>query len=116
MVNFPGRHDRRRRVLKDDLLSGSAARTAHRVAPASDAEDAPRYSDAAGVENHPQVTDFVPRRYGTIAMLIFFGAVLTAASAAAHYFMLPILASQGMDTAVFDLGARGRVGLWKEGG
>src|SRR4051812_682669 len=112
MVNFPGRHDRRRRVLKDDLLSASAARTAHRVAPASDAEDAPRYSDAAGVENHPQVTDFVPRRYGTIAMLMFFGAALTAASAAAHYFVLPILASQGMDTAAFDLGARGSLASW----
>ena len=31
--------------------------------------DAPRYSDAAGVENHPQITDFVPRRYRTIALL-----------------------------------------------
>src|SRR5436853_2973049 len=112
MVNFPGRHDRRRRVLKDDLLSGSVARTAHRVAPASDAEDAPRYSDAAGVENHPQVTDFVPRRYGTIAMLVFFGAVLTAVSAAAHYFVLPILTAEDMYTPAFDLAAQGSLASW----
>ena len=36
----------------------------------SSTDDAPRYSDAAGVENHPQVTDFVPRRYRTIVTLV----------------------------------------------
>ena len=49
------------------------------------ASDAPRYSDAAGVENHPQVTDFVPRRYRTIAMFVLIGAGLTATMAALHY-------------------------------
>src|SRR5690242_18669335 len=112
MVNFPGRSDRRRRVLKEEVLSASGARTAHRNANTYANEDAPRYSDAAGVENHPQVTDFVPRRYGTIAMLVFFGAVLTTASAAAHYFVLPILTDQGMYTPAFDLAAQGSLASW----
>src|SRR5262252_8477665 len=73
MVNFPGRSDRRRRVLKEEVLSASA-RAKSRSNDRDDAgEDAPRYSEAAGVENHPQVTDFVPRRYSTIAMLGLFG-------------------------------------------
>ena len=37
------------------------------------ASQAPRYSDAAGVENHPQITDFVPRRYRTIVLLLMAG-------------------------------------------
>src|SRR3954468_9168913 len=116
MVNFPGRHDRRRRVLKDDLLSGSAGRTAHRVAPACDAEDAPRYSDAAGVENHPQVTDFVPRRYGTIAVVGLFGLALTGLTSALHFFVLPMAMSGGMySAAAFDVTARGNLTAWLAG-
>src|SRR3954464_1751196 len=107
MVNFPGRHDRRRRVLKEEVLSASGTRSPLRMADPSQFENAPRYTDAAGVENHPQVTDFVPRRYGTIAMLVMCGAVLTAASAAAHYFLLPLAAAQGMNGAAFDLAADG---------
>jgi hypothetical protein len=76
-------------------------------------DDAPRYSDAAGVENHPQITDFVPRRYGTIALLVMFGAAVTAFSAAVHYFVLPIAASHGINsTAAFDLAARGNLTEW----
>ena len=56
MVNFPGRSDRRRRVLKEEVRTASGPRV---TLQADVADDAPRYSDAAGVENHPQVTDFV---------------------------------------------------------
>jgi len=110
MVNFPGRNDRRRRVLTEEVRSASSSRTAHRV---DVADDAPRYSDAAGVENHPQVTDFVPRRYSTIALLGLFGAAATAVTAALHYFVLPIAASHGMESrAAFDLTARGNLTEW----
>jgi hypothetical protein len=110
MVNFPGRNDRRRRVLTEEVRSASISRTAHR---ADVSDDAPRYSDAAGVENHPQVTDFVPRRYSTIALLGLFGAAATAVTAALHYFVLPIAASHGMySSAAFDLTARGNVTEW----
>ena len=42
------------------------------------ADTAPRYSDAAGVEHHPQVTDFLPRRYRTIASAALAGVAVTA--------------------------------------
>jgi hypothetical protein len=110
MVNFPGRSDRRRRVLTEEVRSASSSRAAHR---ADVADDAPRYSDAAGVENHPQVTDFVPRRYSTIALLGLLGAAATAVTAALHYFALPIAASRGMySSAAFDLTARGNLTEW----
>jgi hypothetical protein len=110
MVNFPGRNDRRRRVLKEEVRSASGARATLRT---DVADDAPRYSDAAGVENHPQVTDFVPRRYSTIALLGLFGTAATAVTGALHYFVLPIAASRGMNSAAaFDLTARGNLTEW----
>ncbi len=102
MVNFPGRNDRRRRVLKEELLAASSSRVTLGVnADAESADGAPRYSDAAGVENHPQITDFVPRRYGTIAILTLGGAATTSVSAAIHYFVLPIAATRGMNIGRF---------------
>jgi hypothetical protein len=114
MVNFPSRNDRRRRVLKDEILSASSSRATVRTDRPTDAGgDAPRYSDAAGVENHPQVTDFVPRRYGTIALVGLFGVGLTGLAAALHYFALPVAASRGMSSAAaFDLAARGNLTDW----
>lgn len=114
MVNFPGRNDRRRRVLKEEVLSASSSRAALRAESDSDsANQVSRYSEAAGVENHPQITDFVPRRYGTIALLVLVGAAVTALTAAIHYFVLPIAVSRGMtSTAAFELGARGNLTEW----
>ncbi len=109
MVNFPGRNDRRRRVLTEEVRSASGARATLRT---DAADDAPRYSDAAGVENHPQVTDFVPRRYSTIALLALFGAAATAVTASLQYFVLPIATSHGMNSAAFDLTARGNLTSW----
>src|ERR1700748_1967812 len=87
MVNFPGRNDRRRRVLKEEVLSGSSSRTTPRADSSSEANDsAPRYTDAAGVENHPQVTDFIPRRYRTIVTLLAVGLAVTSGLAALDYF------------------------------
>ncbi len=113
MVNFPGRNDRRRRVLKEEVLSTSNAHAALRCqADSGAANRAPRYSDAADVENHPQVTDFVPRRYSTIALLVLVGVASTASTAAIHYFVLPIATSLGMRSTAFDLAARGNLQSW----
>ncbi len=90
MVNFPGR-DRRRRVLKDEVLAASNKQAALRaVSDDGLSDDAPRYSDAAGVENHPQVTDFVPRRYRTIITLLVAGLGATSGLAALDYFAAAI--------------------------
>src|SRR5262245_16469942 len=110
MVNFPGRNDRRRRVLKEEVRSATGSRAAVR---ADVADDAPRYSDAAGVEHRPQVTDFVPRRYSTIALLGLLGVAATGVTAALHYFALPIAVSRAMNSsAAFDLTARGNLTEW----
>ena len=93
MVNFPGR-DRRRRVLKDEVLAASNNHSAMRAAADASADDAPRYSDAAGVENHPQVTDFIPRRYRTIAVLVLIGVGTTTVLAALDYFAGAIAQAQ----------------------
>ena len=55
-------------MLNEEALSASSAHTraCGPVTPDEPAEGAPRYSEAAGVEHHPQVTDFLPRRYRTI--------------------------------------------------
>lgn len=78
---------RRRRVMKEEVLSASFA------AYGTDAQqrnlepgDTPRYGAGANIENHPQVTDFVPRRYRMIALIAFLGiAVGTFAEVMAQY-------------------------------
>ncbi|MCC7475366.1 MAG: hypothetical protein IT425_08220 [Pirellulales bacterium] len=111
MVNFPGR-DRRRRVLKDEVLSATSNRAASAETREAD-DDAPRYSDAAAVENHPQITDFIPRRYRTIATLVLFGVGTTGSLAALDYLAVPIATAVGLrSTAVFDLSATGSIVTW----
>lgn len=97
MVNFPGR-DRRRRVLKDEVLAASAN---HAISNNREDEEtvAPRYSEAAGVEHHPQITDFIPRRYRTITTIVFAGAAVTATLSAFEFFVLPLSAMQGLKNA-----------------
>ena len=79
-----------------------------RCAPVHDdepADNAPRYSDAAGVENHPQVTDFVPRRYRTIAVLVLAGVDVDRRSRGAALLRRPVAAAwyAGDAAATFDL-------------
>jgi hypothetical protein len=114
MVNFPGRNGRRRRVLNDEVLAASGSRAAYRTVDADDDEyAAPRYSDAAGVEHHPQITDFVPRRYRTIAGLVVVGTASTLALAALHYASGQIAAAIGAtDLAAANLGSHGSVAGW----
>jgi hypothetical protein len=79
MASFPGRNDRRRRVLNEEVLSASRSHLALRAAPAERAEG--RYGEAAGVERHPHVSDFVPRRLGSIAFFAAVGIVTAGAVA-----------------------------------
>ena len=113
MVNLPGR-DRRRRILKDEILSASNNHASLRTtSDGGTSGDAPRYTDAAGVENHPQITDFIPRRYPTIAILVMIGAGLTTAMAALHDFARPIAAATGLqNTAAIEFDAYGSLSSW----
>jgi hypothetical protein len=114
MVNFPGRNSRRRRVLNEEVLSASASHLAVRsVARDDEASDAPRYSDAAGVENHPQVTDFVPRRYPTIALLVLAGIATSSVLGLLDYFRASIAARLGAsNVGALDSSAGGSVSAW----
>jgi hypothetical protein len=113
MVNLPGRNDRRRRVLKEEILSASSSQAVSRPVATGSAGDSPRYSDAAGVENHPQITDFIPRRHGTIAMLVLLGLATTATLSGLHYFSGTIGALAGLQqTSPFDMEAAGSMAAW----
>jgi hypothetical protein len=114
MVNFPGRNGRRRRVLNEEVRAASGAHAARQSAVTSGpAGQAPRYSDAAGVENHPQITDFVPRRYRAIVMLVLTGAASTVSLGALHYFAPTIAALAGAASLrPLDLSAPGSIAAW----
>ena len=118
MSRFLGRDSRRRRVLNEEALSASTAHLAMRAGAADEpAEGAPRYSDAAGVEHHPQVTDFFPRRFRTIGALAAVGVVATAAIEALHWFVAPLAGTYGFESAAaFDLDGRRRSGGVAVGG
>jgi hypothetical protein len=101
-------------VLNEEVLSASSAHLALRAAiPDDAADDTPRYSEAAGVENHPQVTDFLPRRFGTIILLTLSGLGSIAALLALDRFALPVLAEYAPEAArVLDLAAPGNLAAW----
>jgi hypothetical protein len=114
MSRFLGRDSRRRRVLSEEALSASTAHLALRAStPEEPADVAPRYSDAAGIEHHPQVTDFLPRRFRSIGLLALIGVVTTAAVEALHWFVVPMASVYGgASTAAFDLSLSGGVAAW----
>ncbi len=114
MVNFPGRTGRRRRVLKDEVLAASNSRVALRAVADDDwAHPAPRYSNAAGVENHPQITDFVPRRYRTIVLLVLTGTTTTVTLAALDYTAPSLAAAVGLaGLPPFNVASPGSLAAW----
>lgn len=114
MALFSGRTGRRRRVLNEEVLSASST---HHVMRAVDREatdeEAPRYSDAASVENHPQVTDFVPRRFRTLAMVVAIGLGSTAVLEVLHNYAGRLSEVLGpWATAAIDLTASGSLAAW----
>jgi hypothetical protein len=115
MANFLGRNNRRRRVLNEDALAASTSHVALRVRHDDEnpADGAPRYSDAAGVEHHPQVTDFLPRRYRTIVMAAVAGVVVTATVVALDWFSVPWAVRLGLtDEVPLAYGAAEGLAAW----
>jgi len=113
MSSFLGRNSRRRRVLHEEALSASSAHLALRVDDDESTAGGPRYSDAAGVEHHPQVTDFLPRRYRSIGLTAMVGVATTAAVEALYWFVVPAAGKYGFDVAAaFELTAVGGVAGW----
>ena len=74
---------------------------------------APRYCEAAGVEHHPQVTDFVPRRYRSLALLTVAGLGNVAGLGVLDHWAGTIAAALGRTTtAPFDFAAPGSLAAW----
>ncbi len=78
---------RRRRVLNEEVLSASNI-AIHTGGGASDFEpgDTPRYGAGANIENHPQVTSFVPRRFRTLCGLAAVGVAVAAGAETVAFF------------------------------
>ena len=78
MAHNSARIGRRRRVLNEEALAASAmgitARSRDELSRTPG--DTPRYGAGANIENHPQVTDFVPRRYRVITLVMMVGIAL----------------------------------------
>jgi hypothetical protein len=107
MASSMARDGRRRRVLNDEVRSASGVNLAPFHTAGGD-PDAPRYGEQAGVEHHPQVTDFVPRRKRTMLVTLLAGLSTAAAAQALIYFAEPIAAAvPGTTVALVDKLAHG---------
>ncbi|HEX6960633.1 MAG TPA: hypothetical protein VF175_02105 [Lacipirellula sp.] len=71
MAAHMARDGRRRRVLNEEVLTASSLSVAAYEQAAE--PEAPRYGEQASVENHPQVTDFVPRRKWAVMATLLAG-------------------------------------------
>ncbi|MEM9658022.1 MAG: hypothetical protein AAF961_06645 [Planctomycetota bacterium] len=77
------RGGRRRRVLNEEVRATShLAITAVASDHDREADEVCRYGEQAHVENHPQITDFIPRRVGTVAAMLTVGLVVAGAAQA----------------------------------
>ena len=102
---------RRRRVLNDEVLNASGVAAAS-YGGALD-PDAPRYGEQANIENHPQVTDFVPRRKLAVLSTLLAGVGTAAATAAiAHNAETIAAALPGVSASELSAGMAGGVSAW----
>ncbi|MBA4107432.1 MAG: hypothetical protein C0485_16970 [Pirellula sp.] len=102
---------RRRRVLNDEVRNASGIAAAS-YGGALD-PDAPRYGEQANIENHPQVTDFVPRRKLAVLSTLLAGVGTAAATAAiAHYAETIAAALPGVSASELSAGMAGGVSAW----
>ncbi len=83
------RIDRRRRMLSEDWHQpqGDAPRAQSELNLLAEPR---RYTDAASVENHPQVTDFVPRRFRSYLALVGLAVAAMGGLAALHLQVAPL--------------------------
>ena len=91
MARNTARVGRRRRVLNEEVLSASNIATRSGTA-SRDLEpgDTPRYGAGANIENHPQVTSFVPRRFRTLSMIALFGLGTAAIAEVIAFYGRPL--------------------------
>ena len=100
------RGDRRRRVLADESRRAAEAKPL----PATEGS---RYTDAANIENHPQVTQFIPRRYRNYALSLGAAACAITGIQLLHVYSTRMaLAIDSGPIRAFDLTAGGGLAGW----
>ena len=103
MANHTARVGRRRRVLNEEVLSAGTLPNRDLACPPG---DTPRYGVGANIENHPQVTDLVPRRFRSVALILGIGISVGALAEMASYYseslseLLPTISAEEI-TSVF---------------
>ncbi|QDS99723.1 hypothetical protein [Adhaeretor mobilis] len=106
MASSRSRGDRRRRVLNEEARSQAGVTVAASNASTENAGDTPRYGAQANIENHPQVTDFVPRQRRTVVLLSTLLLVAATATALLVHFApqvankLPAVSAASISTQV----------------
>ena len=80
MASSRSRGDRRRRVLTEESRAQSSTSPTSTSSMGAE-EETPRYGAQASIENHPQITDYVPRQRRTVVLtsLLLLGATVGAA-------------------------------------
>lgn len=91
MARNTTRVGRRRRVLNEEVLSASNL-AIHTGSGAGEIEpgDTPRYGAGANIENHPQVTSFVPRRFRMFLVFALLGLGAATTAELFAYFAQPL--------------------------
>jgi len=113
MSSSMARDGRRRRVLTEEVRTASLLFSSYDASEDPAAEAAPRYGEQAHIENHPQITDYVPRRGRGLAAPLACGALAAVVSQAIVAGAEP-LAGALPGTAVEDLRDRvaGGIAAW----
>lgn len=103
--------DRRRRVLTEEVVSSAAGRSATSARSNTPVEaSAGAYADAARLENHRRVSDFVPRRLSVVTLLAALGAAAIGGLIALHH--VASVSTPGSIATALDLRQYGSVASW----
>ena len=108
-----GQHDRRRRLLTDELSHASQWPACRQW---SDERPPPRksehYGDAPFLEQQLRLFDLIPRRLVILVGLLLTGVGMLAGLEFAYAWMLDHVAAGGASVAALDLAAQGSLGCW----
>lgn len=104
---------RRRRMLNEEFMSASQDTHQTYVNPSVEGS---RYTEAANIENHPQITDFIPRRLRAYVTFLSASLILIAGLAFLHQSALSIALAIGSGPIpALDLTSQGSLGGWFSG-
>lgn len=114
MSNSLSRGGRRRRVLNEEMVAASGTHAANASASTAQASvSAATYGEAAASENHARVSDFAPRRSGTLWFAGILGMVGVGTLAALDYFSPALTGRFGLEPVrALNMSAPGSLASW----